>query len=129
VTTWLNLLAIAMGGAIGALSRYGITVAASQVPGGSSLWGTTIANLLGCVLLGVVSALNPGETAAAERLMLAIRVGFLGSLTTFSTFTAESVGLANEGRWGGNAIYLLANLVIGWIVLFVAAETVKGWTQ
>ncbi len=128
MTSLLNLAAIAIGGATGSLCRYGATLAAAAVPGGSTLWGTTIANVLGCALLGGLSALAPPESEAMQRLALAIRVGFLGSLTTFPTFTAESTALADSGRWGASATYILANLVLGFLVLILAGNFVRGWT-
>ena len=129
MSSCFNLAAIAFAGALGSLSRYGLTLAASAVPGGSTLWGTTIANVLGCALLGVLTALGEAEMVSQGRLMLALRVGFLGSLTTFSTFAAESSTLAQEGRWGASSAYVLANLVIGWLVLMIASGVVKGWVQ
>jgi len=129
MSSWFNLAAIAAGGALGSLCRYGMTLAAAAVPSGSPLWGTTIVNVLGCALLGALSALGSGETESQERLMLSIRIGFLGSLTTFSTFAAESSTLAQEGRWGASSAYVLANLVIGWFVLLLASGIVKGWVQ
>jgi CrcB protein len=129
MTTWLNLAAIALAGATGALCRYGITLAATVIPGGSTMLGTTVVNLIGCALLGGVSALGDVEGESMERLMLALRVGFLGSLTTFSTFAYESTSLAGAGRWGASAVYLLANLLVGFVVLVIAGEVVKGWMQ
>ncbi len=111
------------------MCRYGLTLAVTSLPGGSNVLGTTFVNVLGCALLGGLTALGPAETAAAERLSLAIRVGFLGSLTTFSTLAAESSTLASSGRWGGASGYVLANLVIGWLVFGMASSLVKGWIQ
>ncbi|TWT92028.1 fluoride efflux transporter FluC [Stieleria varia] len=127
MSSWLNLTAIALGGAAGAVCRYGITLAASAVPGGSSLWGTTIANVLGCAILGGVIGWVEAGGVLAERASLALRVGFLGSLTTFSTFAADSSLLAQQGRWGGSGIYVFANLVVGWAVLMISCSWIKGW--
>ena len=124
-----NLAAIAVGGATGSLCRYGVTLAAAAIPGGSTMLGTTIVNVVGCALLGGISALGPSDSESIERLTLALRVGFLGSLTTFSTFAAESSLLAEEGRWGASGTYVLANLVIGYLALIVAAAVVRGWMQ
>lgn len=127
MTSWFNLAAIALGGAAGSVCRYGITMAAAAIPGGSTLWGTTIANVLGCAALGGLIGWGESDGVLAQRTLLALRVGFLGSLTTFSTFAAESSLLAQEGRWGGSSVYVLANLLIGWAVLMVATNLVKGW--
>lgn len=129
MTSWLNLVAIGIGGATGSLCRYGLTLAAAAAPGGSTMLGTTIANVLGCILLGAISALAPADSESMERLTLALRVGFLGSLTTFSTFAAESTTLAGGGRWGASAAYVLANLLLGWCALLLAGGLVRGWIE
>ena len=129
MSTWFNLAAIAAGGATGAVCRYGLTLAAAALPGGSSALGTTLVNVLGCGLLGGLTALGDFESHVAARWVLAIRVGFLGSLTTFSTFSAESSAFASEGRWGASTTYVLANLLLGWLALMLAATLVKGWVQ
>ena len=129
MTSWLNLAAIALGGAIGSLCRYGVTLTAAALPGGSTMLGTTIVNIVGCGLLGALSSLDPNQSESIERLMLAVRVGFLGSLTTFSTFAAESSLLAGEGRWGASGTYVLANLVLGYLALILAGNLVRWWIQ
>ena len=88
--------------------------------------GTTIANLLGCAAIGAFSEYVAAEVFVSERLRLALQVGFLGGLTTFSTFAAESAGLAFGGRIPMASVYILANLLLGWIVLIAASLLVKG---
>ncbi len=127
MSTWLNMAAIASGGAIGAVSRYLITRVADAFPGGSTMLGTTIANVLGCAALGALIEYSFLDDTMSERLRLALRVGFLGGLTTFSTFAAESAAMAGSGRWGGAGFFVAANLFIGWAALLVGASLVKGW--
>ena len=133
MTSWLNLAAIGLGGAIGSIVRYLVTVAAAAVPGGSTLWGTTLVNVVGCAALGAlaeyVRMTQDGliESAISARTSLAIRFGFLGALTTFSTFAAESILLAETGRWLAAGIYVAANFLIGLIALVAAAMLVKGY--
>ncbi|QDV62691.1 fluoride efflux transporter FluC [Crateriforma conspicua] len=127
MTTWMNLGAIAAGGAVGATCRYLVTVAAMAVPGGSSLWGTTIVNVLGCGLLGGLAEFSLIHGNLPPAIALALRVGFLGSLTTFSTFAAESAATAGEGRLGVASVYVLTNLLVGWAVLLGSASMVRGW--
>ena len=127
MTSWLNLAVIAAGGALGSVSRYLITLVAAAVPGGSSMLGTTVANVLGCGLIGALMAYGAVEGNLSERAALAIRVGFLGGLTTFSSFAAESATLAGDDRWLGGGVYVAANLFLGWAALMVSSTLVKGW--
>lgn len=80
-------------------------------------------------LLGGISALQVPDSVVTERVILAVRVGFLGSLTTFSTFASESSVLAEDGQWGASTAYTLANLVLGWAALMAASGWVKGWAS
>lgn len=128
MTSWLNVAAVAAGGAVGAVGRYLITMVALAAPGGTTLWGTTAANLVGCGLLGGLaeySLLDGGWHLS--RWWLACRVGFLGSLTTFSTFAAESAVAAGEARWAVAVLYVAVNLLGGWALLIGSAAAVRGW--
>ncbi len=127
MTTWLNVLVVAAGGAFGSVARYLIALASAAVPGGTTLLGTTVVNVLGCAAIGVMAGFAEIESVIGERVTLALRVGFLGGLTTFSSFAAESTNLATEGRLGGASLYVAANLFLGWGVLVISAGLVKGW--
>lgn len=126
MTTWFNLFAVAGGGALGSVARYLITLGSASIPGGSSMLGTTIANVLGCAAIGAFSQYTLADGLVSERMRLAIQVGFLGGLTTFSAFAAESSGMASTGRLSMASLYVAANLLLGWFALAVAATAVKG---
>lgn len=126
MTTWFNLFAVALGGAVGSVARYLIELGMSAIPGGSSMLGTVIVNVLGCAALGAFVQYSFADGMVSERMRLAIQVGFLGGLTTFSTFAAESSALASVDRLPLASLYVGANLVLGWVVLMVAAGIVKG---
>ncbi len=88
--------------------------------------GTTLANVLGCAAIGALAELIlVGHVS--ERTQLAVQTGFLGGLTTFSSFALESAVLADTGRWSISGLYVLANLCLGWVALATAAAVVKGW--
>jgi len=126
MTTWLNLIVVAAGGAFGSVARYVITLASATIPGGSSMLGTTIANVVGCAAIGAMAQYVLVEGLVSERTRLAIQVGFLGGLTTFSSFAAESTALAQSGRWSTSGFYVVANLFLCWVALIAAAALVKG---
>jgi CrcB protein len=126
MTTWLNLMVVAVGGAFGSISRYVITLVSATIPGGSSMLGTTIVNVVGCAAVGALTQYILVEGLVSERTRLAIQVGFLGGLTTFSSFAAESTALAQSGRWSASGFYVVANLFLCWAALIAAATLVKG---
>jgi CrcB protein len=127
MTTWLNLIAVAAGGAIGSVARYLITLVSVSIPGGSTMLGTTVANVIGCAAIGAFVEYTVVQGYVSERMQLAIRVGLLGGLTTFSTFSFESVALAEGGRWTMSGLYVASNLIFGWVALVAASGFVKGW--
>lgn len=91
-----KLMAIAVAGAAGTLSRYALGGIVQRLLGAAFPWGTLVVNTLGCLAFGVIWA------AAQERGMLdaetraVILVGFMGAFTTFSTFIAESGQLLSD---------------------------------
>ena len=120
--TVLELLVIAGGGAAGAVFRYSIAQLATWCFKGPFPWGTFLANVIGCFLIGLMFG---GEhDQKYEWLRLGFGIGFLGSLTTFSTFGMETVKHAINGNWSVAATNVIANLVIG--LLAVAAGIMLG---
>ena len=96
--TAIELMLIGAGGAIGAMSRFGIAEFSRRMFSNSFPIGTLLANLAGCFLIGVL--LGSGQADKSEPLRLGVGVGFLGALTTFSTFGAETIQKVNDGNWG-----------------------------
>lgn len=104
--TWVG---VAMLGGVGAVLRL---LVSSRLNKGRSAadWpiGTLFVNLSGAFLLGVLSGLDPRWHAPAV-----LAVGLLGAYTTFSTWMIEAAGLAESGRRGRAATYLVGSLVLG----------------
>lgn len=117
-----DLLAIAAGGSLGAVLRHLLTVASTTWAGAHAAIGTTIANLLGCFVIGflIVLAGDGSPSWWSDRMSLAARVGMIGSLTTFSTFIAESMAFMGQARYGAAGMYIGANLLLGALVLWLA---------
>ncbi|MYB42160.1 MAG: fluoride efflux transporter CrcB [Chloroflexi bacterium] len=104
----MNLLLIALGGAAGALLRYGVSEWVTAPRGGFPL-ATLLANVTGAFLLGVASLLLVRlEVSAAVR--LGLTVGVLGAYTTFSTFSVETLDLVSDGQWRTAALYVVASV-------------------
>ncbi len=109
MTVWVLL---ALGGAAGALARYGVATAISRRAGGSFPAGTLAVNILGAFLLGVVVT-GLASSPLQVQLGALLAVGFLGDFTTFSTFAYEGVMLARERERSRVAWYLFASVGLG----------------
>ncbi|MDX2274901.1 MAG: fluoride efflux transporter CrcB [Hyphomonadaceae bacterium] len=104
----MNLLLVAIGGAIGSAGRYGVGLAAARLFGLGFPWGTLIVNIVGGFAMGVLAARVGPEQ---ENLRLLLGVGVLGGFTTFSAFSLDAVRLME--REPGNALfYVLASLIL-----------------
>ena len=93
----LNILSICLGACAGALARWGLGL--WLTPGGVIPWGTLAANLVGGYLIGVCLAVFQALPDLDPAWRLAIVTGFLGGLTTFSSFSAEVVSLLQQTRY------------------------------
>ena len=110
----ISVLAICIGSSIGALARWGLGVWLS--PGAVLPWGTLAANLIGGYLVGVCVAVFQALPDLDPVWRLALVTGFLGGLTTFSSFSAEVVGLLGQQRYalafGTAALHLFGSLLL-----------------
>ena len=113
------VLAISVGASIGALARWGLGL--WLTPGGVIPWGTLAANLVGGYLIGVCLAVFQALPDLDPAWRLTIVTGFLGGLTTFSSFSAEVVTLLQQTRYA---------LAFGTALLHVAGSlllTIAGY--
>jgi CrcB protein len=94
----LSVFAICIGASIGALSRWGLGLWLST--GAVFPWGTLAANLIGGYLIGIAVALFQAMPHLDPAWRLAIITGFLGALTTFSSFSVEVVTMLQQARYG-----------------------------
>ena len=108
------------GGSIGALSRYGVSLLAAQLFGTKFPWGTLIVNLSGCFLIGLSFALaDRGISIMNPSMRLFFVTGYLGALTTFSTFGLETVNSMRAGTHLVTVANVLSNNLIGGALVFL----------
>ena len=123
------VFAICLGACVGALARWRLGLWLNH-PGAFMPWGTLAANLIGGYLVGLILAwAHHADLAPFWRLILV--TGFLGALTTVSSFSAEVVEMALADRWGAAlstaALHLLGSLALTWLGIqtarfFIAAS-------
>ena len=110
----LSVAAICVGACIGALARWGLGLWLN--PAGLIPWGTLAANLIGGYLIGVCIATFQALPQIDPVWRLLLVTGFLGALTTFSTFSAEVVGLLQQDRYalalGTASLHLFGSLLL-----------------
>lgn len=104
-----NWMLVAVGGAVGAVLRFSISEA---TPDTGFPWATLSVNLVGSLLLGLVAAATL-TNALSDSQALLLGVGLLGSFTTMSTFSVETITMMEAGHWGRAGTYVLASVVLG----------------
>jgi len=103
------LLAIFVGGGVGSVVRYLLGAFVNQQTGWQFPTGTLVVNVLGCLAIGFLAKLFlHAQTEQLTR--AALIVGFCGGFTTFSTFSYETLGLINGGRWMAAGAYIALSL-------------------
>lgn len=120
-----QILLVATGGAFGALVRFAISSGLSRFENHPFPWGTLVANVVGCFLIGLLIGSGLADRHHAAR--LGFGVGFLGALTTFSTFGAETVGHVQSDQWGWAITNVSANLVLGMLGVFAGMALGKRY--
>lgn len=114
----MELVYVAIGGAIGAASRYLLSNWIQSRLGATFPWGTFVINVSGSFLIGIVLGLVSGGRLSSEaRLFLA--VGILGGYTTFSTFSYETLQLISNGDLGAILLYTVVQVIAGLAAVYL----------
>ena len=112
-------LYIAIGGAFGAVSRYGVTLGAARLGATGFPYATLTVNVIGSFLIGLFVAWLGGRTEINPALRPLIQVGFLGALTTFSTFSLDALILIEQGRFTQAGLYIAASVLVCLATCFI----------
>lgn len=123
------VLVIAVGGALGAMGRYGLTV---WLPHDQAAfpWATFWTNVSGCLLIGVAMAMLTEVAVNPHRLMRPfVGVGILGGFTTFSTYTVEFHELVRSGAAGTALVYTFTTLVAALVAVQVGIVITRVATR
>lgn len=126
---WTSVLAIGIGAALGALLRWGLSVWLNGLMPNLPP-GTLAANLIGGYLIGVAIVFFTQQVQLPPEWRLFVITGFLGGLTTFSTFSAEVMRLLQDGRigWavGAMTAHLAGSLLATWAGMLTADRLWRG---
>ena len=124
----MTLLVVAAGGALGAVSRYVATGWVQELTGEFFPWGTFVVNVAGSLALGfAVVWLQSTVSSADVRQFITIR--FLGSFTTFSTFSYEAVAMLRDREWWQAGGYVSGSVALSLMAVVVGMAMASAITQ
>jgi CrcB protein len=138
VQTIREVVLVAAGGSVGALTRYGVGLAAGKLLGRGFPWGTLAVNVAGCFVMGVVlEVLRDLDARPAEAMTPAVKlqlslwrqgvaIGFLGALTTFSSFGADTLRELEGGRPWVSLGNVAANVVLSLAAVWAGMMVMRG---
>ncbi len=109
----MNLLLIAIGGAVGSVARYLLSTLVLRMSGTLFPLGTFIVNLVGCVVFGAIVGAAQHRFALTPEARAFLLVGVLGGFTTFSSYAFESVALLRDGQFFAAAVNIVGQVVAG----------------
>ena len=116
----MKILLVMLGGSLGALSRYGVSLLAIKLFGIKFPWGTLIVNLSGCFLIGLAFAWGErGLGIMNPSIRLFFITGYLGALTTFSSFGLETVTSYQGRQLFVSIANILANNIVAIALVFL----------
>ncbi len=122
-----TIVAVAAGGACGALARYGLNRWSHQWSATGFPWGTVIANIIGCLMIGFCYQWFGPRVSPVVR--AGVMVGFIGALTTFSTYCLETRNLADEKQFFAAGVNTVGSVIVGLAAVYAGialAKTVFG---
>ena len=112
-----KIIALAIGGTLGTLSRYGVSLLGGKVKVGVFPLGTIAVNLMGCFLFGLVFTLLEAKFTVSHAVKLLLLTGFMGAFTTFSTYMFETVTLHSQREWGILALNFALQNIGGFLLV------------
>ncbi|MDQ0508796.1 camphor resistance protein CrcB [Aedoeadaptatus ivorii] len=118
----MQLLYAAAGGALGAACRFALSylpVSNRNLPP-----ATLLANLIGCFLMGVLSA-KAEARGWHPNLEIFLQAGFCGGLTTFSAFSKETVSMAQKGQLPAATLYIVSTVALGFLAFYLGQQAAK----
>lgn len=118
-------IAIAFGGAFGAVSRFWLHGAVQRFNGSSFPLGTFAVNILGSFLIGVFFVVLAEKAQLSEPWRPLIVIGFLGAMTTFSTFSLDALLLFEQGHYNTALFYIVSSVALCLLAAFVGMQLTR----
>jgi len=122
----LNVILVAVGGAIGSVARYLTGQFALRQFGPNFPWGTLVVNIVGSLAIGIFAELIARRFSAPQEWRLFIITGFLGGFTTFSAFSLDVAALADRGDLFLALIYIATSLLVSLFAVFAGLALMRA---
>ena len=115
----MSFLFVAIGGALGSVLRYAVSIGGSRWYGDGFPWATFAVNVIGAFLMGIAVSLFIERMDEAPRWLPGVTAGFLGGFTTFSAFSLETYLLLEGGRFWMAVAYMAGSVLVSLVALAV----------
>lgn len=114
----VNILLVAVGGALGSVGRYLTGILMTRLLGMAFPWGTLTVNIVGSFAIGFLTELVARKLNASMEMRLFIIVGVLGGFTTFSSFSLDTMALVERGATAAAIVYVLSSVCVSLMATF-----------
>jgi CrcB protein len=121
----LKIIFVAVGGSIGATTRYLVSNWAAERFGAGFPYGTLIVNVVGCFIIGAFMTVTTERLIVSPYWRLLVTVGFVGGLTTFSSFSYETFGLLENANLMMALYNIGLNLILGFLATWIGIGAAK----
>jgi CrcB protein len=108
----MRFLLICLGGAFGTGARYGVQVLAVRWLGSGFPYGTLAVNVLGSILIGLINQIAFSTPHISPTVRVMLTIGVMGGFTTYSSFSFETLELAQDGAWLGAGLNIVLNTAL-----------------
>ncbi|MBR5939753.1 MAG: fluoride efflux transporter CrcB [Neisseriaceae bacterium] len=119
-----ELLLVGSGSFIGGVLRYLLSLLI-KFDGTHFPYATFLVNIMGCFIIGIIYSISLKNNILSQNTILFLTVGLCGGLTTFSTFSKESLQLVQNGFMGLSILYIILSVILGIIAAFLGINVVK----
>ena len=121
----INILLVSLGGALGATLRFTVSPQIDKLFNSNFPFGIFVVNIIGCFFIGLLISLFEYKFLLSENLKIFMIIGFLGSLTTFSTFALDNFNLLNQKYFYLLFLNLFLTNFTGVVMVFLGIRTIK----
>lgn len=122
----MGFVIVFLGAGVGGAVRHGVNLIVAHLLGLGFPWATLSINIIGSLLIGILTEIFVMRTGLPQELRLFPTTGILGGFTTFSTFSLDAVGLWERGETSAAILYASASVILAFIAVFAGMALVRA---